>query len=170
MEKLANHIALQSITEGGMEKKALNFGQLMRMAKTFANRDKLNHFNKLLAKRHRAMEQVYGSRLQKLDDAATAAHNEYKATRSMAPAAREALRLERRLPHAVDELDWRLPNVYNNIKNPGAVRNMLSNFPQPARIPLTGKPSATPYVDGLEDFTNYLRSNQPGVLDDIIRA
>ena len=28
MEKLANHIALQSIVEGGMEKKALNFGQL----------------------------------------------------------------------------------------------------------------------------------------------
>ena len=28
MEKLANHIALQSIAEGGMEKKALNLGQL----------------------------------------------------------------------------------------------------------------------------------------------
>lgn len=151
-----------------MEKQALNLAQLMRMSNTFASRGKLNHFNKLLAKRQRALEKVYGSRLQQLDDAAVAAHNEYKATRSLGPAAREALRQENRLPYAWDGVDWRLHNIYNNIKNPGLVRNMISS-PAPARIPWTGKPSATPYVDGLNDLTNTVRRYQPGVLDDVLK-
>jgi hypothetical protein len=48
MEKLANHIALQSIAEGGMEKQALNAAQLLRMGRNFALRGKMDRFNKLM--------------------------------------------------------------------------------------------------------------------------
>ena len=58
MEKLANHIALQSVLAGGMEKQALNTARLMQMARTFASRGKVGRFNKLLAKRQEALERV----------------------------------------------------------------------------------------------------------------
>ena len=51
MEKLANHIALQNITEGGMEKKAMNVLQLLRMGRNFALRGKLDRFNTLMDRR-----------------------------------------------------------------------------------------------------------------------
>lgn len=62
MEKLANHIALQSITEGGMEKQALNVAQLLRMGRNFAMRGKLDRFNKLMNMRAQAAEAVNHSR------------------------------------------------------------------------------------------------------------
>lgn len=51
MEKLANHIALQSIAEGGMEKQAMNVLQLLRMGRNFALRGKMDRFNTLMDRR-----------------------------------------------------------------------------------------------------------------------
>jgi hypothetical protein len=76
MEKLANHIALQSIAEGGMEKQALNWGQLMRMAKTFASRGKVGRSNKLLAKRQEALERVTPVRDKLTKDLLPSLHKE----------------------------------------------------------------------------------------------
>ena len=62
MEKLANHIALQSIAEGGMEKRALNVGQLLRMGRNFALRGKLDRFKALVDRRSNA---AYASSLDR---------------------------------------------------------------------------------------------------------
>lgn len=51
MEKLANHIALQNIAEGGMEKQALSVAQLLQMGRNFALRGKLDRFKALVNKR-----------------------------------------------------------------------------------------------------------------------
>jgi hypothetical protein len=58
MEKLANHIALQSIAEGGMEKQALNLASLLRMSRNAAKKGKLRRFSELLNKRNLAIDNV----------------------------------------------------------------------------------------------------------------
>ena len=62
MEKLANHIALQSIAEGGMEKKALNAAQLLRMGRNFTLRGKLDRFKALVDRRAQAASKVRDKR------------------------------------------------------------------------------------------------------------
>ena len=161
MEKLANHIALQNIAEGGMEKQALNLGQLMRMAKTFASRGKLNRFDDLLYKRQRALHKVYGSRLQQVNDAAVAANMERKLTQSFGPAAREAARLKNRIPGgSVNTPDWRLLDLDRGITNPNTTKYLLSH-PAPASI--------QGGIGGLNNLMGDISRHQPAVLDDVLK-
>jgi hypothetical protein len=69
MEKLANHIALQSIAEGGMEKQALNAAQLLRIGHNFALRGKMDRFNTLMDRRAQAASKVFNSRMKAWRDA-----------------------------------------------------------------------------------------------------
>lgn len=71
MEKLANHIALQSIAEGGMEKQALNVAQLLRMGRNFALRGKAGRFNELMDRRAQAAASSVLNRQKVLEDAAS---------------------------------------------------------------------------------------------------
>lgn len=103
MEKLANHLALQSIAEGGMEKRALNAAQLLRMGRNFALRGKMDRFNKLMDRRAQAAvsSKVLNSRTQAYSDAL----DEYKSTKDYlldgdaSPALNKLHSAEKRLPN-----------------------------------------------------------------------
>ncbi len=169
MEKLANHIALQNIAEGGIEKQALNLGALMRMAKTFASRGKLNHFDNLLAKRQRALDKVYNTRWQKANAADIAANKAYKATNSFGPAHREATRLKNRVPGGNSDLaDWRVMDLDSRgIRSPRITKNLLS-YPSPASVGSTGIPGANPYATGLAELMGDIRRYQPAAMDEVL--
>ena len=70
MEKLANHIALQSITEGGMEKRAFNVAQLLHMGRNFALRGKLDRFKALVDRRAQAAHSSFINRSRAYSNAA----------------------------------------------------------------------------------------------------
>ena len=71
-------MALQSIAEGGMEKKALNLGQLLRMGRNFTLRGKIDRFNKLLNRRAQAASKVRDKR----QAAWSNADNKYRQSRA----------------------------------------------------------------------------------------
>ena len=103
MEKLANHIALQSIAEGGMEKSAgLPPARLIQLATTFARRGKLDRFNKLLSKRNSAMDKVYRKRVAAEEALKPAAELEQTILGgNVGPALKAYQRAVARVPHDV---------------------------------------------------------------------
>jgi hypothetical protein len=103
MEKLANHIALQSIAEGGIDKSAgLPPARLIQMATTFARRGKLDRFNKLLAKRNSAMDKVYRKRVAAEEALKPAAELEQTILGgNVGPALKAYQRAVARVPHDV---------------------------------------------------------------------
>jgi hypothetical protein len=168
MEKLANHIALQSIVEGGMDKSAgLPPARLIQMATTFARRGKLDRFNKPLESRHSAMANVGHKRLVAREKLKPAAELEQTILGGNAgPALKAYQRAAARVPHDV------------------GVRGIVHDSPMLESIglgsmkdPSTGftrlsDPRPIPYDNAayVADLIKSLRSNAPDELAKITQA
>ena len=168
MEKLANHIALQSIAEGGMDKFAgLPPARLIQMATTFARRGKLDRFNNLLKSRNSAMSNVGWKRVAAEEALKPAAELEQTILGgNVGPALKAYQRAAARVPHDVG-----IRGIVHNspILEPlglGSMKNPRTGFTR------LSDPRPIPYNDASEvaSLIKSLRSNAPDELEKITLA